>query len=231
MNDLVAIVAFVAVILGIVGGVSIYTARMQRLRREGLQQLAEQMGLMFSPDDPGQFRTRLIEFQFSKEGRAQKLHNLVRAEAEGVALSAFDYQFTTGSGKSQQVHRQSMLLVESDALHLPPLTLRPESIFDAIAGVFGYRDIDFEDHPEFSKQFLLKSPSDELVQKLFDGEVIAFFMARRDCSLEAHRGRLIYFRRDKVVKPHDLKAFLGDGLELFNLFSAKMPLLRKTKQA
>jgi hypothetical protein len=229
MNDIVAIVAFVALILAIVGGVSIYAARMQRLRREGLQQLADQLGLSFAAEDPGSFRATLGEFQFSREGRAQRLYNLVRAEAEGVSLSAFDYQFTTGSGKSQHVHRQSMMLVESAALHLPPMTLRPESIFDAIAGVFGYRDIDFEDYPEFSKQFMLKSPSDELARALFDGDLISFFLARKDCSLEAHRSRLIYYRRDKVVKPQDLKAFLADGLELCNLFVARMPLLQKSK--
>ena len=225
MNDIVWILGLAAAVVAIVIGVSLYSARMQRLRREAIARFADELGLTFSPEDSEQFRSRLIEFQLFKEGRGQKLFNLLRAEAEGVLLSVFDYQFTTGHGKNQHTHKQTVLTVESQALHLPPMTLRPESLLDAIAGVLGFRDIDFEDNPEFSRRFLLKSPNESLTRKLFDAEVFEFFVARRDIALEAGRNRLVVYRRGKRVKPADLKALLADGLQLNNLFAARMSRL------
>lgn len=228
--DFVWIVGFAAIGIGIMIAVSVVNARMQRLRREAIEKFAAESGLVFSSEDTEQFRTRLLEFQFFKEGRAHRVYNLLRAEAEGVRLSVFDYQYTTGSGKHQHTHRQSVLVVESDSLHLPPLTIRPESLLDAIANVFGFRDIDFADHPEFSQRFVLKSPNEELTRKLFDAEIFQFFVARRDVSLEANRNRMVYLRRGKSVQPKDLKAFLADGLQLYNLFSVGLTRLEESEK-
>lgn len=228
--DVVWVVGFAALVIGIIVAISVVTARMQRLRREAIEKFAAESGLTFSSEDTEQFRTRLIEFQLFKEGRAQRVYNLLRAEAEGVLMSVFDYQFTVGSGKHQSTHRQTVLAVESNSLHLPPLTIRPESLFDALAGVLGFRDIDFEESPEFSRCFVLKSPNEQMTRKLFDADVCQFFMERRDVALEANRTRMIYYRRNKAVHPRDLKNFLADGLQLYNLFSARLARLEQTEK-
>jgi hypothetical protein len=145
-------------------------------------------------------------------------------------MAVFDYQFTTGSGKSQHTYRQTVLAVESNGLHLPPFTIRPENFFDTIAGVLGFRDIDFEDHPEFSRGFVLKSPDEERTRKLFDTEVFQFFAARRDVALEANRSRFVVYRRNKTVPPAELKKFLADGLQLFNLFSARLVRMEEAEK-
>ena len=230
MNDIVYVIGIGILVLGVVVAVSVYTARLKRLRREAIQQFAQELGLTFSAEDTEQFRTRLSEFQLFKEGRAQKLCNLLRAEAEGVQMSVFDYQFTTGSGKQQHTSHQTVLALESNSLQFPPLTLRPESFLDAIAGAFGFRDIDFEDHPEFSRRFMLKSPNEEQTRKLFDADIFQFFVERRDIALEGNRNKLIFYRRNKCVKPADLKTFLADGLQLNNLFATRMARLDQSEK-
>jgi len=229
--DIVWVISFAVVFIGIIAAVGAVSARMQKLRREAMEKFALDAGLNFSAEDTEQFRTRLITFQLFKEGRAQRVYNLLRAEAEGVQMSVFDYQFTTGSGKHQSTHRQSILAVESKSLYMPSMTLRPESFFDAIAGVLGFRDIDFEDSPEFSRSFVVKSQFEELTRKLFDADVIQFFMERRDVAFEASANRFIYYRRNKTVQPQDLKAFLADGLQLYNLFSARLARLEQSEKA
>lgn len=216
------IVGIAALVVGIIVAVSVYTAQMQKLRREAIQKFANESGLPFTAEDAERLRTRLLDFQLFKEGRAQRVYNVLRAEAEGVGMTVFDYQFTTGGGKSQHTHHMTILLVEAHSLHLPPLTVRPENFFDSIAGVLGFRDIDFEAHPEFSRGFVLKSPDEEVTRQLFNEELVQFFMARRDIVLEAHRQRFVLYRRNRTVHPRDYKVFLADGLELFNLFLASL---------
>jgi hypothetical protein len=228
--DIVIIVAIAAGVIGIIIGVSVYTARMQRLRREAIERFAADSGLTFSAEDVEKTRARLVDFQLFKEGRGQRAYNLVRAEAEGVRMSVFDYQFTTGSGKSQHTYRQTVLAVESNGLHLPPLSIRPENLFDALAGILGFRDIDFEDHPEFSRGFVLKSPDEERTRKLFDDEMFQFFTQRRDVALEANRNRFVYYRRNRIVPPAEIKNFLADGLQLFNLFLARLVRMEEAEK-
>lgn len=228
--DIAMIVGFAAFVVGIIVAVSVYNAQMQKMRRESIQGFANESGLTFWADDIEKLRTRLLDFQLFKEGRAQRAFNVLRAEAEGVSMTVFDYQFTTGSGKSQHTHRLTTLLVEADSLHLPPLTLRPENIFDSIAGVFGFRDIDFENNPEFSRGFVLKSPNEEFTRKLFDQDICQFFMARRDVVLESNRNRFVLYRRNKTVHPRDFKSFMADGLELFNLFSASLVRMEQSER-
>lgn len=229
--DIVVIAGFAALVLGFIATVSIYTARMQRLRREAIEKFAADCGLVFTPEDSERIRSRLGEFQLFKEGHGQRLYNVLRAEAEGVSMAVFDYQFTTGSGKSQHRHRQTVLAVESQSLHLPPMSVRPESLFDTIANVLGFRDIDFDESPEFSRAFVLKSPDEDRTRKLFDLEVCQFFMERRDVALEANRNRLIYYRRNRIVHPRDYKNFLADGLQLYNLFSSRLARLEHQEQS
>jgi hypothetical protein len=227
MNDAVFIVAIVVGVILLIVGIAAYSAYAQRQRREAIQTFAGEFGLIFAPEDSEQIRARLMDFQLFKEGRGQRVYNVLRAEAEGVRMSIFDYQFTTGGGKSQHTHHQTVLLVEASDLHLPPITIRQENLFDAIAGVFGFRDIDFEDQPEFSRRFLVKSPNEVMTRKLFDGDIFDFFVARRDLAFEAGRNRLVVYRRGRIVKPADLKPLLADGLQLYNHFSSRLARLEQ----
>ena len=64
-------------------------------------------------------------------------------------------------------------------------------------------------------------------RQLFDTAVFDYFAARRDVNLEANRNRFIYYRRNRIVAPNELKNFLADGLQLFNLFSARQMQLEE----
>ena len=80
----------------------------------------------------------------------------MKGERDGRDVTAFDYHYVTGHGKSRKVHNFSALIIQSP-LPLKPLFLRPENIFDKVTDFFGYDDIDFES-AEFSRQFYVKAP-------------------------------------------------------------------------
>jgi hypothetical protein len=55
----------------------------------------------------------------------------MRGKREGRDITAFDYRYVTGHGKSRRVHNFSALIVENP-LPLKPLYIRPESILDRL---------------------------------------------------------------------------------------------------
>ena len=147
---------------------------------------------------------------------------MITAEAEGIHIAIFDYQYTTGSGKHQHTHRQSIVAVHSVQLRLPSISMRPEHLFDALANLFGSKDIDFPENTQFSRAFKLVSDQDESTRKLFRAPVLDFFVARPGTYLEGANDRFIYFRRNRRIEPQNLKEFLSEGFELHKLFASRL---------
>ncbi len=204
-------------VLALVGIGTAYSAYQARRRREGLAATASDLGLTYSQIDSQNLMGQLSAFRFFNEGRARKVSNAIFGEAEGIELSVFDYQFTTGSGKHQHTHRTTIVAVMSQQLRLPSITMRPEHLFDALANLFGSRDIDFDGHAEFSKAFLLRSDNETVTRGLFDAKLLDFFGTRRGTYFEAAGNRFIFFRRGRLLNPDNLKETLAEGFEIHKL--------------
>ncbi len=211
----------ILVIIGIGAAVS---AHQTRKRQEGFGKIAEELGLTYSPTDTLGILTQFAPFQLFNQGRARIVSNVITAEAEGIHIAIFDYQYTTGGGKHQHTHRQSIVGVHSVQLQLPAISMRPEHLFDALANLFGSKDIDFPENSEFSRAFKLISDRPEATRQLFQPPVLDFFTARQGTYLEAAHDRFIYFRRGRRIDPRNIKDFLSEGFELHSLFAKRLEI-------
>ncbi|MEM7479398.1 MAG: hypothetical protein AAF483_30815, partial [Planctomycetota bacterium] len=143
--------------------------------------------------------------------------NLILADTPELKMGIFDYQFTVGHGKEKRVHRVSVVVVQSPGLSVPRCNLRPERRFlDSIGALLGKQDIDFDEHPEFSKAFVLKSDQEEETRAFFDKGLLDYFSQHPDISFELRPGAFLYFRQWARVDPESkkLQEFLGEGFSL-----------------
>jgi hypothetical protein len=200
----------IAVVLVGIGAAMWY----EKKRREELASLAEELGLAFQPEGDAQLHRQVGTFALFSQGGARKINNLILGETDEVKIALFDYQFTTGSGKQKQTHRQTVASLQSPSLKCPPFSMRPEGMFDKIGGAFGMQDIDFESHPLFSSMFLLKGDETQ-VRKFFTPEVLSFFETQKGISVEARPGALIFYRARTRVKPAEMKNLLAQAYEIF----------------
>jgi hypothetical protein len=85
---------------------------------------------------------------------------------------------TSRSGKSRRTttHEFSYVIVDLPYERLPTLFIRREGIFDAVAGAFGFDDIDFES-AEFSKRFHVKSDDKRFAYDVIHPAMIEFLLA------------------------------------------------------
>ncbi len=186
-------------------------------RTEGLQRAADEMGLDFRKDGDPALQQRLSGFQLFNQGRARKLRNLVVGDSGDINISIFDYQFTTGSGKHQHTASQTVVCLASPLLEIPSFTLRPESMFDKIGGVLGLqKDINFEQFPNFSRIYLLKSDNEVAVRDLFHSELVLSLEKNKRICIEAASGNVIIYNARQRKKPEQLKELFGEALEYFN---------------
>ena len=148
---------------------------------------------------------------------------MLHSVSEQLEVGIFEYQYTIGSGRHRRTVRQSVIYFRSPELNLPQFALRPENLFHNIGGVFGYQDIDFDSHPQFSKKYLLRGNDEQKVRELFATEVLGFFEGQDGISTKGGGDQLIFYRLGKRIKPEDVRPFIEEGLEVFRLFASSQP--------
>ncbi|MCH2181763.1 MAG: hypothetical protein MK108_07145 [Mariniblastus sp.] len=182
--------------------VHIVVKRREQRRTEALGGAADEMGLVFHGEGDAAFHQSLPDFPLFQVGRKKRLTNLVLADTPELKMGLFDYCFTVGHGKQKKVRRLSVVVVQSADLHAPRCHLRPQIVFwDPIGALLGKQDINFADHPEFSKAFVLKSDTEEQARAFFDPGLLDFFSQHTNISFETREGAFLYFRQWKRVDP------------------------------
>lgn len=147
--------------IALVGGIVWLAWYMEKKRREAMEAYAQTHGYQFEASAQ-QLIDELSMFKLFNQGRARTAKNLMRGSKDVGSIRICDYQFTTGSGKHQQVHHQTICVLKTPGRQAPHFFLRRQrALFDALGKVFGGQDINFDDDPAFSKAYVLQCSGDE----------------------------------------------------------------------
>jgi hypothetical protein len=217
------VVALILGIAGLVAFILVIAHWVEKKRTETLELTAGHLGLSFSPKEGGELMAELAGFQLFRSGHGRKLSNVIAGDTGELQLAIFDYQYTTGSGKSQHTHKQTVAAVRSARLHLPTFYLRPETVFDRIGSVLGMQDIDFETHPAFSSKYVLKAEDEAAVRQRFTPAVLAFLESQSGITVEGGGDRLILFQAGKRCKPDQIRDWMQRAYEFFGAFVDTAP--------
>jgi hypothetical protein len=167
-------------------------------------------------------------------------------DINGVGLTLADYNFSP-PGTNKKTKETTLLRIQKNSLNLPPFTLMPSGwLIDSLSSMVGYRDINFDSHPQFSKQYLLRafdeddlgnefsryeepstsafeeSNTEPIVRDLFTNELLDLLETNSGVSLEG-RGDQFILRRftSQRVPANDLTAFVELGVKILSLLSKK----------
>ena len=150
----------------------IHTLAVQR--RKKIEAYAKSQGWTFSPDKDKRRQNHYPQFKCLRRGHSRYAYNIMNGNRDGRDITAFDYHYVTGHGKSRRVHNFSTIVIQSP-LPLKPLYLRPENIFDRVTNFFGYDDIDFES-AEFSRQFFVKAQDKRWAYDILHQRMIEYLL-------------------------------------------------------
>ncbi len=217
MTVLIVVAAIVGT-LALIGTVVVIALKIEKKRSEALQAAGEHMKFRFSRKGDPDLLDRLKGLHLFSQGHSKKIANVLMGKAGALDVALFDYTYTTGGGQHSQQWRQTVILFESDDMALPKFTLRPENVFHKIGQVFGYQDIDFDSHPEFSKRYLLRGENEEEVRATFGIEARSFYESDLKLSTEAAGPQLIHYRSGKRVSPDQISEFIKQGVRVLTLF-------------
>lgn len=161
---------FFFVVAAVVGGVAYLAYRYEQRKRAAAVALAHSKGYEIDVADkapPG------LPFDLFELGSGRRISYQIWRPGEHD--SAFQYRYTTGSGKNKQTHRRSCTLVQLP-FTCPHMTIGPEGFWSAIGRAVGIRDVEVES-PEFNRRYRVRCADERFAVTLLDQQVIAWMLS------------------------------------------------------
>ncbi len=211
------IVLLVVGVIGLVGGIIWLGRYMEKRRTEKMRAAAASLGYAFEAEHAPELIQTLAHFPLFQVGHGKKLRNVIAGSDGSVEFKLFDYRYTTGHGKNSHTWVQTVILIKSRRLRLPSFALKPENIFHKIGSVFGYKDIDFETHPTFSKKYLLRGEIESEIRQTFSPPVLDYFDQNHNLTVEGFQDELLFYRASRQLKPEDLRPLIDSGMQVHHL--------------
>jgi hypothetical protein len=220
----VEVLFIIAVVLLI--GAGIYFGYLAaKKRREAMQALAQELGWRFSPERDSSHDDEYSHFEIFRRGHGRVAFNTLfgNLEIDGRRFRAkagdFRYKVTSSSGKSQttSTYTFSYLIVHLPFRNMPDLLIRPEGIFDKIAGAFGFDDIDFESE-EFSRRFHVKSADRRFAYDVLHPRMMDYLLRVSAPLIDIEQGRCCLSNGRARWKPEDFHNSIRFLREFFDLW-------------
>ncbi len=103
---------------------------------------------------------------------------------------------------------------------IPNFTLDKEGVFEYIYHFTGFKDIDIENHPDFSKRFYLLGKNQEKIKALFTDELVLFFESNPYYHIESSEHGLLILGKERLAGVKEIKALADFGIRLQKIVSS-----------
>lgn len=214
----------VAIVFLLIAGAALYAHYItEKRRREALAALANVLGWSFSPARDHGHDEEYAHFEIFRRGHSRFAFNTLSGTMDILGrtckamMGDFHYKVTSGSGKNRRTrtYRFSYLIVHLPMPGVPDLLIRPEGMFDKLAGVFGFDDIDFES-AEFSRRFHVKSPDRRFAYDVIHPRMMEFLLAEQPPTVDIEHGRCCLSDGSRRWGPEEFRAQLNWLTSFFN---------------
>ena len=225
-TDMSGIVPFVLVLFIALVVLAAFAAhRAAKRRREAMLALASELGWRFSPEMDQDHDEEYAHFEIFRQGHSRAAFNTMVGGLEiderrySAKAGDFRYRVTTSTGKTTTTttHRFSYLILHLPFRRTPDLLIRPEGLFDKLAGAFGFDDIDFESE-EFSRRFHVKSPDKRFAYDVVHAQMMGFLLREGRPAIDIENRRCCLSDGRKRWSPEEFKARIRFLREFFDLW-------------
>ncbi len=155
-----------------------------------------------------------------KQGRGNTGRNRMDGRVGDCDVTVMDFRFVTGSGKNSRTWKQTLVILPDGGSELPDFQLCPENFLHRLGRLFGMQDLNFPEHPEFSKRYLLRGKDEAAVRALFSAELLEFLTQNQGWWVDAQNGTLVVYRKGKTKKPEAVPELVAHALRIQRMLAA-----------
>ena len=164
----------------------------------------------------------LADFHFFEIRPIERKSNCLNGTFKSLDVSweIADVTFSEGAAFTAETFSTTLMVLKLNK-KIPIFTMEKEGVlerlFDRVMAYTGYKDIDFEMYPDFSKKFLIMGNNESEIRSFFTDEIIRFFESHQVYHLESNGEALIIFDKIKLARTDETIAFIDYGSQLANL--------------
>ena len=177
-------------------------------RQKSLYKISEELHWDYNSTYKKEIK-ELPNFGYFKTRQITKISNALSNEQ----CTLFDIEFSEGELIAKQNVKATMLYIELKNI-IPQFTLDKEGIFEYIIHFAGFKDIDIDEHPDFSKRFYLSGKNEEKIREFFSDELILFFESNKYYHIESNEKGLLILGNERLAGVKEIKALADFGLRL-----------------
>jgi MFS superfamily sulfate permease-like transporter len=169
----------------------------------------------------------LKNFHFFEIRPIERKYNCLKGSFDDFDTSweIADVTFNEGQAFATETFNTTMMVLKLNK-KIPVFTMEKEGVldklFDRVIAFTGYKDIDFEMYPGFSKKFLLTGTNESEIREFFTDDIIRFFENHQIYHVESNGEALIIFDKIKLARTDETIAFINYAQELSELLHAKV---------
>ncbi|MFS8815337.1 hypothetical protein NW811_08585 [Synechococcus sp. R60.4] len=212
-----SLIIWVLILLGLLALVVYLGDYLEKKRREALEQVARSLGMSSSAELPEGIRSRLLQagFELFQRSGARFYNSMFKRLNDGTEIAIFDYSWKASRRRRRERgYYFSVFWAYCEDLRLPHFRLHPEvPLFHDVAKAFGMQDINFENHPDFSRRYLLRGEDEAKIRLRFHPSFLNFLEQHPPCCAEGSGPQLIVWRDDQQVSPEKMADWLRFGEE------------------
>ena len=164
----------------------------------------------------------LKKFHFFEIRPIERKYNCLKGTFKDLDVSweIADVTFNEGQAFTAETFNTTLMVLKLNK-KIPVFTMEKEAvlekIFDRVMAFTGYKDIDFEMYPDFSKKFLLMGNNEPEIRAFFTDDIIRFFENHQIYHIESNGESLVIFDKIKLARTDETVAFIDYGKELATL--------------
>jgi len=140
----------------------------------------------------------------------------------GVSWQISDVTFNEGDAFSAETFNTTLIVLKLNK-KIPVFTMEKEGlfekIFDRVMALTGYKDIDFEMYPDFSRKFLITGKNESKIRSFFSKELVGFFEKNQIYHVESNGEALIIFDKIKLARTDETISLIDYSRRLVQLLN------------
>jgi carbonic anhydrase len=167
----------------------------------------------------------LYQFLFFETRKINHLYN--KLSNKDKTCNVFDIEYSEGAYIAKELVHTTVLFIDIQA-SIPVFTLGREGLLEKVYDWAGYNDIDFLEHPDFSKRFYLYGENRAAIRQFFTDELILFFESNPYYHIECSGTALLIKGKERLYGSKEIKTLIDFGNRFTELLK-RNPFLLKIK--
>jgi MFS superfamily sulfate permease-like transporter len=195
-------------------------------RQTKLRDFAEENEFTFYPMVTKSMK-KFKDFPIQSGTQIQYEENIISRYTDNAKVEISDINLSESARSAEEDRKITVIHVTDLDIKFPDFALEPEGLFTKFSEISFGKDIDFTDHPEFSKKYYLRGNREDAVRTFFSPRIIRFLEEHEEMHIESHRNKLLIYRQRELLTTDELGSVLNFVDAFIEVLIQEAPVLHE----